>query len=32
MLKGFKARAKVWGHLLTNQAIEIDGDTAHVET
>ncbi|WP_129642119.1 nuclear transport factor 2 family protein [Peristeroidobacter agariperforans] len=32
MMKGFKNQVKAWGHLFTNQVIEINGDVAHVET
>jgi len=32
MMNGFKVRRKAWGHLFTNQAIDITGDVAHVET
>lgn len=31
MLSGHRDRLVAWGHLLTNETADIDGDTAHVE-
>jgi hypothetical protein len=31
MLHGHRDRMHAWGHLLTNEFADIDGDTAHVE-
>jgi hypothetical protein len=31
MIKNHKGSLTVWSHLLTNQAVDIDGDVAHVE-